>query len=65
MYEYKFVRVELKGIIENKPVENYQEIIHEHARQGWRLFQIFAPSTQGFGTANHFDLIFERMVQSD
>lgn len=65
MYEYKFERVDLRGIIENKPVQDYHEFVHEHARQGWRLLQIFAPSTQGFGTAGHFELIFEREVQSN
>lgn len=31
MYEYKFERVDLRGIIENKPVQDYHEA---HARQG-------------------------------
>lgn len=30
MYEYKFERVDLRGIIE----KDYHEAVHEHARQG-------------------------------
>jgi hypothetical protein len=61
MYEYKFVKVDLKGFIESKPDLDYHEIIHENAKEGWKLFQIFAPSTYGFGTVTFFELIFERV----
>ncbi|CAH1220556.1 MULTISPECIES: DUF4177 domain-containing protein [Paenibacillus] len=64
MLEYQFVRIDLRGIIENKPVQDYHGVVHEHAAQGWRLLQIFAPNTQGFGTANYFELIFEREVRA-
>lgn len=60
MYQYKFVKIDLKGIVQSKPEEDYHEIIHEHARGGWKLFQIFAPNTYGFGTAAFLELIFER-----
>lgn len=62
MVEYKFVKVELKGILQSKPEENYHDIVHAHAREGWKLFQIFAPGTHGFGTVTYFELIFERAV---
>ncbi|SDS66169.1 protein of unknown function [Paenibacillaceae bacterium GAS479] len=63
-YEYKFVKVELKGVFESKPKQDYREIVREHAGEDWRLFQIFAPGTHGYGTATWFELIFERAVRS-
>ena len=62
MYEYKFQRVGVGGIIEKKPEENYREIIREHANNGWRLVQVFAPtvSVASGGTVNYFELIFEK-----
>ncbi|MCL6604458.1 MAG: DUF4177 domain-containing protein [Paenibacillus sp.] len=65
MYQYTFVKVDLKGILQSKPEEDYQEIIHEHAREGWKLFQIFAPNTYGFGTAAYLELIFERSIMGN
>ncbi|MFJ8529887.1 hypothetical protein CON65_21575 [Bacillus pseudomycoides] len=61
MYEYKFIKVELKsGLVEYKPKEDYQQIITEHAKDGWRFVQIFAPGTKGYGHAGYFELIFEK-----
>lgn len=61
MYEYTFVKVDLtKWTVNSKPKEDYHEIVHEHARQGWKLLQIFSPPTMSFGTAPFFELIFER-----
>ena len=34
--------------------------MHEHARDGWRLVQIFAPGVAAFGAARYYELIFER-----
>jgi hypothetical protein len=59
-YEYKFVRIELKGMFTLKPQEDYQEIVHKHAAQGWRLVQIFAPLTSGNDAVPYFELIFEK-----
>lgn len=59
MYEYKFVRVELSPF-RRRPKEDYQAIIHQHAQEGWRLVQIFAPSAGGDGAAMYFELIFEK-----
>jgi hypothetical protein len=59
MYEYRFVRVELRRcFFERKPAEDHHEIIHQHARQGWRLVQVFAPATSGYGKPTHYELIF-------
>jgi len=60
-YEYKFVRVNLKaGVHTDTPKADYQNIVHDHAKEGWRLFQIFAPATSGTGWASYIELIFER-----
>ena len=65
MYEYKFVRVgESRGSalfgVQDKARKNYQGVVHEHAREGWRLVQIFAPGVAAFGAAKYYELIFER-----
>ncbi|WP_240374947.1 DUF4177 domain-containing protein [Bacillus piscicola] len=60
MYEYKFEKVDLKGGFRMKPKEDYHDIIREHAKDGWRLVQIFAPGTSSYGLASYFELIFER-----
>ncbi|MDR4887714.1 DUF4177 domain-containing protein [Fredinandcohnia sp. QZ13] len=62
MYEYKFIKIELKGIIELKPEQDYHEIVHEHARDGWRLVQVLTPPTGPSGAATYFELIFEKLV---
>ena len=59
MYEYKFVKIELSNW-NKKPKDEYQEIIQQHANEGWRFVQIFAPATAGYGSAAYFELIFER-----
>jgi len=60
-YEYKFVMVELKsGFSRYMPKQDYHEIIQHLSKEGWRLVQIFAPATAGFGTASYFELIFEK-----
>ena len=64
-YEYKFVRVgEYRGSavfgVRDSDRETYQDVVHEQAREGWRLVQIFAPGTAAFGAARYYELIFER-----
>ncbi len=60
-FEYKFVRLG-EGWIGVRKVakETYQEVVHQHAREGWRLVQIFAPAIAGYGSAKYYELIFER-----
>ncbi len=61
MLEYKYVRIELKSkLFSIKPAKDYKEIIDQHAREGWRFVQIFAPGIRGYGIASYFELIFER-----
>jgi hypothetical protein len=63
MYEYKFVKIELKtGFTTRKPVEDYHSIIDQYAAKGSRLVQIFAPPTLRRGEAEYFELIFENQI---
>lgn len=63
-YEYKFVRLGEGWLGVNKVArQTYQEEVHKHARDGWRLVQVFAPGTGGYGMAKYFELIFERPVR--
>jgi len=59
MYEYKFVKIELSAF-GRTPKEDHQEVIKKHAKEGWRLVQIFTPATSGYGSANHYEIIFEK-----
>ncbi len=60
-YEYKFVRIGEGWLHVKKPAkEEYQDIVHQHARDGWRLLQIFTPGIGAYGAAKYFELIFER-----
>ena len=62
-YEYKFEKIKLRGAWWTKnPDLDYHQIIVQHARDGWRFVQIFAPATSGYGHATYFELIFERQV---
>jgi len=62
MKEYKFERIQLKGIpgLYIKSKQNYQDIIRLNAQQGWELVQIFSPPTSLYGGAPYFELIFCR-----
>lgn len=62
-YEYKFVRLGEGWFgVKSDAKQGYQAAIEEHARQGWRLVQIFAPGTGSYGVAKYFELILEREV---
>ncbi len=69
-YEYKFVRLgqywasALFGV-RDKARDSYEDIVHEHARSGWRLVQVFAPGIAAFGAAKYYELIFERESAED
>lgn len=60
MYEYKFVKIDLKGRVSKKPIEDYHNIIEENRRDGWRLVQIFAPVIATGSFAAYYELIFEK-----
>ncbi len=60
MYEYKFVRVNYVGFIQRK-LENYQQVILENARDGWRFVQ--AVQAEELDKAfTGVDLVFEREI---
>jgi len=60
-YEYKFVRLGEGWLgVRKAGKEGYQQVIHEHGREGWRLVQVFAPGIAGYGAAKYYELIFER-----
>lgn len=62
-YEYKFVRLGegWTGVKKDARI-NYQNEIHRHARDGWRLVQVFAPGLGVYGSAGYFELILEREI---
>jgi hypothetical protein len=60
-FEYKFVRVGEGWLgVSRKAEDEYRQIIQDHARDGWRLVQVFAPSTGTYGIAKYFEVILER-----
>jgi hypothetical protein len=60
-YEYKFVRLgEGYMGVRKEARQTYQEVVQQHARDGWRLVQIFAPGIGGHGAAKYYEAIFER-----
>jgi len=60
-YEYKFVRLgESWWSATREAQRSYREIIEQHAREGWRLVQVFAPGLGIHGTARFFEIILER-----
>ena len=71
VYEYKFVRLDdskpgllgiLKVAVFHEPAV-YQQAVHDHAAQGWRLVQIFAPPTPyPSGSPAFYELVFERPI---
>lgn len=65
MFEYKFVRIEKNTVGFTKVLpENYQEVIHTHAAEGWRFVQLAVmPSVQPVGFPEYFELIFEKKAE--
>jgi hypothetical protein len=60
-YEYKFVRLGEGWLtVKRDAKQGYQEVIQQHAREGWRLVQIFAPGIGGYGAAKYYELVLER-----
>jgi hypothetical protein len=58
-YEYNFVDVDF-GWWGHRIKEDYHGVIERHGEQGWRLVQIFAPSTGAGGNVRFVEMIFER-----
>ncbi|MEC1180837.1 DUF4177 domain-containing protein [Metasolibacillus meyeri] len=61
MKEYAFEKIGLKGIPGfYQKVDDYHEVIHRYAMEGWELLQIFSPPTSLYGSAAFIELIFTR-----
>lgn len=60
-FEYKFVRLEgsIFGSLK-KPEQEYQNVIHEHAKKGWRLVQIFSSPGDSGMRIRYYEIILER-----
>jgi hypothetical protein len=58
MYQYDFVKVELKR--GREPRDNYHQIIGSKAKEGWRLVQIFTLPSPALGNPDQMELIFEK-----
>lgn len=69
-FEYRFVRIGESRMsamfgVQDKARKTYEAVVHEQARDGWRLVQIFAPGVAAFGAAKYYELIFERETATD
>ena len=65
-YEYKFVRLgEGWFSVKKWARDEYPEVVAQHAKEGWRFIQIFAPGTGSSGMAKYIELIFEREIQAE
>jgi len=61
--EYKFVSVKLKGgWPAGRAKPEYRDNIVQHAQDGWRFVQSFAPAVAGVAWG-YADLIFERELE--
>jgi len=61
-YEYKFVRLGEGRLGAKKAAKEYETSVHEHAKDGWRFVEIFAPSFGVYGIAKYVELIFEKEI---
>ncbi len=64
-FEYKFVRLGEGLMYVSKEAQvSYQTVIEEHAKEGWRLVQIFAPPIggAGSGSAKFYEVVLERRL---
>jgi hypothetical protein len=63
-YEYRFEHLGEGWLaVRREGKQSYQDLVHERAREGWRLVQVFAPGIGGYGAAKYYELIFERRVR--
>jgi hypothetical protein len=69
-YECKFVRIgensgsKLFGV-RDQDHRDYEHVVHEHAKDGWRLAQVFAPGAAALGTTRYYEFIFKREVAEE
>lgn len=67
MLEYKFVKIKVGApslfASRREPLEDYHQIIRDHAKENWELVQIFSPVIEGraWGSSGAFyEMIFKR-----
>lgn len=65
MFEYKVVRIDLGGVFNANPKEDYRKVIGEYTSQGWRFVQIFAPGVANNGLPKYYDVIFEKRLDEN
>jgi hypothetical protein len=46
--------------VKGRADREYQQVVQEHARDGWRLVQVFAPSLGAYGASKYFEVILEQ-----
>lgn len=64
MYEYKFIKIDIKtGLLIKEPTEDYHTVIEHYADKGWRLVQIFAPPKLLHGANDYLEIIFEKEIE--
>jgi len=65
-FEYKFVRIG-KGWFwpSSESEREYRDTIRKHAREGWRLVQVFAPSNGIYGLSRYYEIILERPISEN
>lgn len=63
MYEYKVVRFTLAGMTSTAEASEYQALLNEEARNGWRFVQALAPVSNFGAFTRFYDIVFEREVK--
>ena len=63
MYQYKSVKLAIKGFVVSE-LKNHNEIIDEHAKEGWRLVQILPVKYGSNGVPMEVEIIFEREIDN-
>lgn len=59
MYQYKFVEIRAKLLI-TFHFKGFQELIEEHALEGWRFVTAIPVESQGAGSISVLSLVFEK-----
>ena len=68
MYEYKYIEVPINSTFPTKSeidhsTEEIRELIDAHAKEGWRLVQVYTPIGYEGSTGSSYEVIFERKKQ--
>lgn len=62
MYQYKSVKLAVKGGFVISELEDHNEIIDKHASEGWQLVQILPVKYTSNGVPVELEIIFEREI---